>query len=270
MHSLDNAFTDDELSSWAPRVDRDAGGAGSTCCELKVDGLAIDLVYEHGRLVRAATRGDGLTGEDVTLNVAHHRRRAAGPSSPATSRARAGRGPRRGLLARSRPSPTVNAALVEAGKAALREPAQHRRRVAAAEGPQGHRHPAAAPGRARHRCAQRVRPRPPVAGLRAAAGAGACPLQQPVEVVTDLAGSAELRRVRTASSGTRSRARDRRRGGQGRRGRRCSAGSAPPAGHRGGRSRSSTRRRRPPPRCSTSGSTSAAPGGSPRSRSWSR
>jgi len=67
--SLDNAFSDEELDAWAQRVERDAGGPTTYLCELKVDGLAIDLVYEDGRLVRAATRGDGRTGEDVTLNV---------------------------------------------------------------------------------------------------------------------------------------------------------------------------------------------------------
>jgi DNA ligase (NAD+) len=69
MLSLDNAFDDEELSGWAERVERDAGGPVSYLCELKVDGLAISLTYENGRLVRAATRGDGRTGEDVTLNV---------------------------------------------------------------------------------------------------------------------------------------------------------------------------------------------------------
>jgi DNA ligase (NAD+) len=69
MLSLDNAFDADELSAWAERVERDAGGPVRYLCEPKVDGLAIDLVYEHGRLVRAATRGDGRVGEDVTLNV---------------------------------------------------------------------------------------------------------------------------------------------------------------------------------------------------------
>ncbi len=69
MLSLDNAFTDDELAAWAERVERDAGGPVSYLCELKVDGLAINLTYEHGRLVRGATRGDGRTGEDVTPNV---------------------------------------------------------------------------------------------------------------------------------------------------------------------------------------------------------
>ncbi|WP_207916546.1 NAD-dependent DNA ligase LigA [Micromonospora sp. KC723] len=69
MMSLDNAFTDEELAAWAERVERDAGGPVPYLCELKVDGLAINLTYEQGRLVRAATRGDGRTGEDVTANV---------------------------------------------------------------------------------------------------------------------------------------------------------------------------------------------------------
>lgn len=69
MLSLDNAFADEELAAWADRVERDAGGPVPYLCELKVDGLAINLTYENGRLVRAATRGDGRTGEDVTANV---------------------------------------------------------------------------------------------------------------------------------------------------------------------------------------------------------
>src|SRR4051794_37898136 len=69
MQSLDNAFSSDELSAWAARVERDAGTAPSYLCELKIDGLAVALLYEDGRLVRAATRGDGTTGEDVTANV---------------------------------------------------------------------------------------------------------------------------------------------------------------------------------------------------------
>ncbi|MFI7576355.1 NAD-dependent DNA ligase LigA [Micromonospora sp. NPDC049497] len=69
MMSLDNAFADEELAAWAERVERDAGGPVPYLCELKVDGLAINLTYEKGRLVRAATRGDGRTGEDVTANV---------------------------------------------------------------------------------------------------------------------------------------------------------------------------------------------------------
>ena len=66
--SLDNVFSEEEFAAWADRAAR-LGGAGPYLCELKIDGLAIDLVYERGRLARAATRGDGRTGEDVTLNV---------------------------------------------------------------------------------------------------------------------------------------------------------------------------------------------------------
>lgn len=70
MLSLDNAFSPEELAAWAARVERDAGGAGfHYLCELKIDGLAINLLYENGRLTRALTRGDGREGEDVTLNV---------------------------------------------------------------------------------------------------------------------------------------------------------------------------------------------------------
>ena len=69
MMSLDNVFDLDELQAWADRTERDAGGPVQFICELKVDGLAINLTYEKGRLVRGATRGDGRTGEDVTSNV---------------------------------------------------------------------------------------------------------------------------------------------------------------------------------------------------------
>ncbi|MEV7680181.1 NAD-dependent DNA ligase LigA [Streptomyces sp. NPDC088341] len=70
MLSLDNAFDDEELASWADRVAKDVGTTDyHFLCELKVDGLAVNLTYEHGRLTRAATRGDGRTGEDITPNV---------------------------------------------------------------------------------------------------------------------------------------------------------------------------------------------------------
>ncbi|WP_329527461.1 NAD-dependent DNA ligase LigA [Streptomyces sp. NBC_01462] len=70
MLSLDNAFSDLELAAWAERVAKDVGASVyHFLCELKVDGLAVNLTYEHGRLTRAATRGDGRTGEDITPNV---------------------------------------------------------------------------------------------------------------------------------------------------------------------------------------------------------
>ena len=69
MMSLDNAFTDAELDAWAQRVEREAGTGSDYLCELKVDGLAVALVYRDGKLVRGATRGDGRVGEDVTPNL---------------------------------------------------------------------------------------------------------------------------------------------------------------------------------------------------------
>jgi DNA ligase (NAD+) len=68
MMSLDNVFDLDELGSWFDRVEKEVPNP-PLLCELKVDGLAINLLYEKGELVRALTRGNGVTGEDVTLNV---------------------------------------------------------------------------------------------------------------------------------------------------------------------------------------------------------
>ncbi|HTZ91897.1 MAG TPA: NAD-dependent DNA ligase LigA [Streptosporangiaceae bacterium] len=68
MQSLDNVFSPEGLDAWVARAGR-LGGTGPYVCELKIDGLAVALVYRKGRLQRAATRGDGFTGEDVTPNV---------------------------------------------------------------------------------------------------------------------------------------------------------------------------------------------------------
>ena len=68
MMSLDNVFDSDELNTWFDRVAKDAPDA-KWLCELKIDGLAINLRYEKGVLTKALTRGNGTTGEDVTLNV---------------------------------------------------------------------------------------------------------------------------------------------------------------------------------------------------------
>ncbi|ADB33922.1 DNA ligase, NAD-dependent [Kribbella flavida DSM 17836] len=73
MESLGNAFSAEQMEAWAKRLEREVTAQqihdSGFLCELKVDGLALDLVYENGRLVTGATRGDGRTGEDVTLNV---------------------------------------------------------------------------------------------------------------------------------------------------------------------------------------------------------
>ena len=67
--SLDNAFSGEELAAWVGRIEKDLGAVPQLLCELKVDGLAVDIVYEQGRMVSLATRGDGRVGEDVTYNA---------------------------------------------------------------------------------------------------------------------------------------------------------------------------------------------------------
>ena len=68
MMSLDNVFDNDELDTWFDRIEK-TGAKNTWLCEVKVDGLAINLLYEKGKLTRALTRGNGATGEDVTLNI---------------------------------------------------------------------------------------------------------------------------------------------------------------------------------------------------------
>jgi DNA ligase (NAD+) len=68
MMSLDNVFNDNELDAWFDRVAKESS-KNTWLCEVKVDGLAINLLYEKGRLTRALTRGNGTTGEDVTVNI---------------------------------------------------------------------------------------------------------------------------------------------------------------------------------------------------------
>jgi DNA ligase (NAD+) len=69
MLSLDNAFSQEELAAWGRRTERIVGDVAAYLCELKIDGVAVSLQYERGRLVRAATRGDGRVGDDITPNV---------------------------------------------------------------------------------------------------------------------------------------------------------------------------------------------------------
>ncbi|MGH3976022.1 MAG: DNA ligase LigA-related protein, partial [Pseudonocardiaceae bacterium] len=69
MLSLDNAFEVDALRAWVDRVAREVGAEVHYLAELKIDGLAVNLLYENGRLVRGLTRGDGRAGEDITLNL---------------------------------------------------------------------------------------------------------------------------------------------------------------------------------------------------------
>jgi DNA ligase (NAD+) len=119
MLSLDNVFDDDELAAWAERTVRDAGGPVEFICELKVDGLAINLTYENGRLIRGATRGDGRTGEDVTSNVRTIREipeRLAGDNPPELLEVRGE------IYFPVSAFADLNASLVEQGKAPFANP----------------------------------------------------------------------------------------------------------------------------------------------------
>ena len=120
MMSLDNAFSSEELLAWAARVEREAGGTPyHFLCELKIDGLAVNLLYERGRLTRALTRGDGRTGEDVTFNV----RTIAGVPSELSGEGIPGLVEVRGeVFFPIEAFADLNASLVEAGKAPFANP----------------------------------------------------------------------------------------------------------------------------------------------------
>ena len=166
--SLDNAFSAEELDAWAARAQR-LGGAGPYLCEVKIDGLAVDLVYRGGALVRAATRGDGVTGEDVTPNI-----RTIVGGAAAAGRAGcpgAARSAWRGVPP-GRGVPRAERAAHRGGQAAVRQPAQLGRGLAAAEGPAGHRHPAAVAHPAWRRRDVRHRAGHPLRLVRAAARLG--------------------------------------------------------------------------------------------------
>jgi DNA ligase (NAD+) len=116
--SLDNVFTGGDLGAWADRVTR-LGGGGPYLCELKIDGLAIDLVYRDGALVKAATRGDGRTGEDVTPNIrtiSSIPTRLAGSGHPATLEVRGE------VFMPVEAFEKLNESLLDAGKAAFANP----------------------------------------------------------------------------------------------------------------------------------------------------
>ena len=115
MLSLDNAFTVDEVRRWAARLGEPAP---ALLCEVKIDGLALDLVYRDGRLVSAATRGDGRVGEDVTANVrtiAAIPQRLTGPA-PALLEVRGE------VFMPPADFDRLNASLVEAGRAPFANP----------------------------------------------------------------------------------------------------------------------------------------------------
>ncbi len=122
MFSLDNAFDTDALRAWADRVTREVGAQVHYLAELKIDGLAVNLLYENGRLTRGLTRGDGRTGEDVTLNlrtlddIPDRLRESAEYPVPELLEVRGE------VFFRLADFAELNAALVEAGKPAFANP----------------------------------------------------------------------------------------------------------------------------------------------------
>ena len=122
LMSLDNVFSVEELDKWLARAESLAGedvAASGFLCELKIDGLALDLVYREGRLVSAATRGDGTVGEDVTANVRTIEAipvQLTGEDVPAVLEVRGE------VFMRLEDFATLNAGLVAAGKAPFANP----------------------------------------------------------------------------------------------------------------------------------------------------
>lgn len=116
LMSLDNAFSFDDVRKWAARLGEPTP---ELLCEVKIDGLALDLVYRHGRLVSAATRGDGRVGEDVTANVrtiASVPAVLTGPDVPELLEVRGE------VFMNAVDFAALNASLVEAGKATFANP----------------------------------------------------------------------------------------------------------------------------------------------------
>ena len=173
MMSLDNAFDETELRAWAERLRRQDPSldleALAFSCEPKVDGVAMSLTYERGRFVQAATRGDGVTGEDVTANVATVKdvpkelAKAGGPYPELLE-------VRGEIYMPVAEFEAMNKRQADAGERLFVNPRELRRRRAASEGPEGHGHPppvASGPTRSaswracRRRAAGRRRRRPP-------------------------------------------------------------------------------------------------------------
>ena len=268
MLSLDNVFTPEELAAWAARINGEIGDDAHYLCELKIDGVALALVYRDGKLERAATRGDGRTGEDVTLNartIEDIPEKLTGSKEFPVPRVLEVRGEvffrladfedlNAGLVAEGKP-PFANPRNSAAGSLRQKNPAVTARRrlrmichgLGQCRGLQPRRRcttPTARSRRGGCRC-----PTTPRRCRASRPSPNASPTGASTATTSNTKSTAWWSKSTTS---------------------RCSAGSARRRARRGGRSPTSTRRKKPPPSCSTSRSTSGAPAGSPRSRSWSR
>ena len=266
MLSLDNAFDDAELAAWADRVAKEVGTSDHHfLCELKVDGLAVNLTYEHGRLTRAATRGDGRTGEDITPNVrtiAEIPDRLRGDRIPGLVEIRGE------VYFPMEKFEELNARLVEAGDKPFANPRN------AAAGSLRQKDPRVTATRPLHMVVHGIGAREGFDGLTGSrrpttcCANGACRRPRTARWSTTSTAYASSSRTTektatpwstrsTASSSSSTRSPSR-------------AASARPRAPRAGRSRGSTRRRRSTPSWSTSGWAWAARAASLRTRRWSR
>ena len=271
MLSLDNVFTPDELAAWAGTESRERSAPAADAhylCELKIDGVALALVYRDGRLARAATRGDGRTGEDVTLNartIDDVPEKLTGSKEFPVPHVLEVRGEvffrvadfeelNAGLVAEGKP-PFANPRNSAAGSLRQKNPAVTARRKLRMIC-HGLGHAEGFSPKTLHDAYRAlevvgpagVRPHRPRAGHRRAS-----PSTSRTGVNTGT--TSNTKSTVWWSKSTKSR---------------CSGGSVQRRARRGGRSPTSTRRRRRPPSCSTSRSTSGAPAGSRRSPSWNR
>ncbi len=258
MLSLDNCFSPEELAAWAARVGRDANTSDyHYLCELKIDGLAVNLLYENGRLTRALTRGDGRTGEDVTNNVktitgVPHRLKGSGHPAKVEIRGE--------VFFPVEGFEELNASLVAAGKAPFANPRNSAAGSLRQKDPRVSASPAAAHAGPRHRLPRGPGADPAVAGVRPLPRVGAAGLDALPGARHGRRGRGLRRAVRRAAAQRRARAGRRRR--QGRRDHRAAAARRHVAGAAvgdrlqvppgGGQHHSS----------STSRSTSAGPAGS--------
>ena len=175
LMSLDNVFTREELDRWAQRAIRELGEKrleqSGYLCELKVDGLAIDLVYQDGRLARAATRGDGRVGEDVTANVNTIKvipHRLTGNDVPETLEVRGE------VFFAVADFAALNESLVPDGKAPFANPRNAAAGSLRQKDPEDHRLAQPRLRQPRPRRSRRLHRRPPVRRVRRAWIAGVC------------------------------------------------------------------------------------------------
>ena len=141
MMSLDNVFGFDELVAWGKRMERYISEEVDYVGELKIDGIAISLLYESGVYVRGATRGNGVTGEDVTENVRTISVIPERLSVPKGAKVPDVLEVRGEVYMPLTAFQELNQRQGEAGTATVRQPPQLGRRVAAPEGPVHHRQP---------------------------------------------------------------------------------------------------------------------------------